>query len=185
MVGEDATHQGVVAVLNPTELVVDFDTFLARITPDRNTALVLLDELTDPHNVGDIIRSAAAFGASGVLMPAHNQAGITGAVVKTSAGMIFRLPIVQIGNVNQAIRTLKDKGFWIYGLAAEGGNTISKEKFDAPAVFIVGNEGKGIREKTMEHCDIRLRIPIDERCESLNAAVSAAVALYQWKHSLE
>ncbi|MCI0542400.1 23S rRNA (guanosine(2251)-2'-O)-methyltransferase RlmB [bacterium] len=185
LVGEDATHQGVIAVMHPNELTVDFDAFLANMKPDKHTALVLLDELTDPHNVGAIIRSAAAFGAAGALMPAHNQAGITGAVVKTSAGMIFRIPIIEIGNVNRAIQVLKDKGFWIYGLAAEGGSDIRAEKFDAPAVFIVGNEGKGIKEKTLEHCDIRLHIPIDERCESLNAAVSAAVALYQWRNSLK
>jgi 23S rRNA (guanosine2251-2'-O)-methyltransferase len=140
----------------------------------------------DPHNVGAIIRSAAAFGIAGVLIPEHNQAGITGAVIKASAGMVFTTPLVSIGNVNYAIKALKAKGFWIYGLDASGKNTLSGEKFDAPAAFVVGNEGSGIREKTLDACDIVLNIPMHERTESLNAAVSAAVVLYEWsKHHPE
>ena len=123
---------------------------------------------------------AAAFGAAGVLMPSHNQAPITGAVVKASAGMVFRVPIISIGNVNYSVDQLKDAGFKAYALAADGSHSVSEEKFDAPALFIVGNEGKGIRQKTFERCDVTLRIPIDPRCESLNASVSAAVVLYQW-----
>ena len=100
MVGDETAHQGVIAVADPNELLVDFKSFIAALKPTERTMLVLLDELTDPHNVGAIIRSAAAFGASGVLMPSHNQAPVTGAVVKASAGMVFRVPIVAIGNVN-------------------------------------------------------------------------------------
>ncbi len=100
--------------------------------------------------------------------------------MKASAGMAFRIPIVAIGNVNQAILKLKDGGFRAYALAAEGAKDITKEKFDAPSVFVIGNEGKGIREKTLEHSDVALRIPMDPRSESLNASVSAAVVLYQW-----
>lgn len=180
-VGEDASHQGVIAVIDPGELMVPFEDFISGLKIGKRVSLVLLDELTDPHNVGAIIRSAAAFGAAGVLLPSRNQAGVTGAVVKTSAGMAFRIPLVAIGNINYTIRALKEKGFWVYGLSAEGKNELAKEKFDAPAVFVVGNEGQGIREKTLEYCDVLLSIPIDARCESLNAAVSAAVVLYEWR----
>jgi 23S rRNA (guanosine2251-2'-O)-methyltransferase len=141
---------------------------------------VLLDELTDPHNVGAIIRSAAAFGAAGVLIPSHNQAPITGTVVKTSAGMAFRIPLIAIGNVNQAVDALVKEGFRTYGLVMDGSRNVAEEKFDAPSLFIVGNEGAGIRQKTLERCDVKLRIPMNERAESLNASVSAAVVLYQW-----
>jgi 23S rRNA (guanosine2251-2'-O)-methyltransferase len=180
MVGEDTAHQGVIAIADPADLMLDFRTFERELRPDEKTMLVLLDELTDPHNVGAIIRSAAAFGAAAVLMPSHNQAPITGAVVKASAGMAFRVPIVSIGNVNQTVDALKDIGFRTYGLVMDGTKNISEEKFDAPALIIIGNEGAGIRQKTLERCDVKLRIPMDERAESLNASVSAAVVMYQW-----
>ena len=185
MVGRETSHQGVIAITDPGSLVLDFKQFAAALRPTENTMLVLLDELTDPHNVGAIIRSAAAFGAAGVLLPVHNQAPITGTVVKTSAGMAFRIPIISIGNVNQAIDALKKIGFQTYGLMMNGSRNIADEKFDAPALFIIGNEGAGIRQKTLERCDISLRIPMNARAESLNASVSAAVVLYQWsvRHS--
>ena len=180
LVGDDTAHQGVIAVADPNELLLDFKSFAQGLRPTESTMLVLLDELTDPHNVGAIIRSAAAFGAAGVLMPSHNQAPITGSVVKASAGMVFRVPIVAIGNINYTVDLLKDIGFKTYALAADGTRSVAEEKFDTPALFIIGNEGKGIRQKTFERCDVTLRIPIDPRCESLNASVSAAVVLYQW-----
>ncbi len=180
MVGADASHQGVIAIADPAELMIPFDHFLEnlRITPE--TMLVLLDELTDPHNVGAIIRSAAAFGAAGVLIPPHNQAPITGAVVKASAGMVFRVPVVSIGNVNHTVRTLKEKGFLMYALTAKGERIVGKEPFAEPALVIVGNEAKGIREKTLELADVTLRIPMHPRTESLNASVSAAIVLATW-----
>jgi 23S rRNA (guanosine2251-2'-O)-methyltransferase len=178
-VGDDAVHQGVIALLSPSKLYTSFDDFLSSIKEKQNPSVMLLDELQDPHNVGAIIRSAAAFGASAVLIPEHNQAPITGTVIKTSAGMAFRIPIVVIGNVNQTIRTLKEHNFWTYGLVMEG-EALSKTVFDTPALFIVGNESTGIREKTLELCDIKLSIPMDPRCESLNAATAASVVLYEW-----
>lgn len=175
----DAVHQGVIAVINPNKLLLSFEDFLGSLDITPGSCLVLLDELQDPQNVGAIIRSAAAFGAAGVLIPQHNQAQVTGAVVKTSAGMTFRVPLVSIGNVNQTLRQLKNKGFWVYGLDMKG-NALAEEKFDAPAVFVVGNEGEGIRAKTLELCDVKLAIPMHSRTESLNAAVSAGITLYQW-----
>jgi 23S rRNA (guanosine2251-2'-O)-methyltransferase len=183
IVGEETAHQGAIAIIDPAALIVSFDDFMREQDeklPDEKTMLVLLDELTDPHNVGAIIRSAVAFGASGVLLPSHNQAGITGAVVKASAGMVFRVPIVAIGNVNQTVDTLKKIGFRTYGLAMNGSRELGEETFDAPVLVIVGNEGKGIREKTLERCDVVVRIPMDSRAESLNASVSAAIVLYAW-----
>ncbi len=180
MVGQDTSHQGVIAIVDSYNMLVDFSDFMSELKPDASTALVILDELTDPHNVGAIIRSAAAFGISGVLIPPHNQSPITGAVVKTSAGMVFRVPLVSIGNVNYAITRLKDMGFKVYGLAMQGSRNLSKETFDGPTLFVVGNENKGIRQKTLELCDASLRIPMNPRCESLNAAASTAVVLYQW-----
>lgn len=176
----EATHQGVFAHVIPEKIVVPYESFIEKLDVTDHTSLVILGELQDPHNVGAVIRSAAAFGASAVLIPEHNQAPITGTVVKVSAGMVFRMPIVSIGNVNTTVRDLKEKGFWIYGLSEEAKNPVDKEIFNRPSVFILGNEGKGIREKTLEHCDITLSIPMHPRCESLNVSVSAAVVLYAW-----
>ncbi len=179
-VGDDAVHQGVIAVLNPSKLYRTLESVLETIDMSKSPCLVLLDELHDPHNVGAIIRSAAAFGASAVLLPEHNQAPVTGTVIKTSAGMALKIPVVQIGNVNQTMRTLKDKGFWSYGLVMGGTSSLPKTKFDTATLIVVGNESTGIRQKTLELCDITLSIPMDPTCESLNASVAASVVLYEW-----
>jgi 23S rRNA (guanosine2251-2'-O)-methyltransferase len=180
LVGKDTAHQGVIFTMDPSALLVSFDDFLAALDTKTNPAIAILGEVQDPHNVGAIIRSAAAFGLSGVLIPEHNQAGVTGAVVKASSGMAFRIPLISIGNVNRALQVLKEKGFWIYGLAAQGKMSLGTEAFDAPSAFVVGNEGAGIREKTLAACDVTLKIPIHARTESLNAAVSAAIVFYEW-----
>lgn len=185
-VDEGAVHQGVIALMSEKKLLKSYKEFVADLNIDRKTAIVILGELQDPQNVGAIIRSAAGFGVSAVFVPEHNQAQVTSSVVKVSAGMAFKIPLVRIGNVNHTVRDLKDRGFWIYGLDMDTHNPLPKEKFDAPAVFIMGNEGKGIREKTAEICDIMLSIPIDEKCESLNVASSASVVMYEWyKQTLE
>lgn len=182
LVGRDAVHQGVIATMNPSALLMSLDDFLATLPAagSAKIAVAILAEVQDPHNVGAIIRSAAAFGLSGVLIPEHNQAPITGTVVKSSAGMVFRVPLVSIGNVNNAIHVLKKKGFWIYGLAMQGKTNLGTETFDAPVAFVIGNEGAGVREKTLEACDVTISIPMHARTESLNASVSAAVVFYEW-----
>ncbi len=182
LVGKDTAHQGVIATMDPSTLLISLDEYLATLpTPTpASLSVVVLGEIQDPHNVGAIIRSAAAFGLSAVLIPEHNQAGVTGAVVKASAGMVFRLPLVSIGNVNHTLTILKEKGFWIYGLAMDGKTTLGSETFDAPSAFVIGNEGAGIRTKTLTACDVTLKVPMHARTESLNAAVSAAVVFYEW-----
>lgn len=175
-------HQGIFASVSMKGLVRDYTEFMDLLEPTASTSLVLLNEITDPYNVGAIIRSAAAFGAAGVMIPTHNQAPVTGVVAKASAGTVFSVPIISITNENQTIIDLKKRRFWIYGLAMEGKHELSKEKFDAPAVFVIGSEGYGLREKTAEHCDILLKIPMHWRTESLNASVSAGVVLSHWSN---
>lgn len=180
LVGRDAAHQGVIALMDPSALFVPLDDFISSLNLKKNPAIAILGEVQDPHNVGAIIRSAAAFGLAGVFIPEHNQAPVTGAVVKASSGMVFRVPLVSIGNVNSTLKTLKERGFWVYGLAMRGTMTLGAEAFDAPSAFVIGNEGAGVREKTLATCDITLSIPMHMRTESLNAAVSAAVVFYEW-----
>lgn len=183
--GEGAVHQHVAAVIDTDALMVDFHTFLDPLSTyevDRGSVcLALLGEIQDPQNVGSIIRSAAAFGLSGVLIPKDRQAQLTGAVIKASVGTAFRIPLVAIGNVNQTVEELKRKRFWVYGLSGEADKNIRDEDFSENSVFIVGNEAKGLREKTEEHCDVVLKIPITENAESLNAGTSAAIAFYEWR----
>ncbi len=115
------------------------------------------------------------------MIPEYRQAPVTGAVVKVSAGMAFALPLISIVNTNTVLRDLKNKGFWVYGLSGKGDTKITDERFTKPSVFVLGNEERGIREKTEELCDFRLSIPIEKKVESLNVAASAAVTFYAWK----
>ncbi len=183
-VGGDATHQGIIAEIQSSSLYTPLDEVIEQAKNITNPCIVVLDELQDPHNVGAIIRSAAAFGALAVVIPEHNQAPVTGTVIKTSAGMVFRIPIVKVGNINHTLRTLKDELFVVSGLVMNGTTKLKDMKFDSPTVYIVGNESEGIRQKTLELCDITLSIPMDSRCESLNAATAASVVLYEYSRNI-
>jgi 23S rRNA (guanosine2251-2'-O)-methyltransferase len=179
-ISANAAHQGIVAAIVPDALMVGYKDFIQKLTITDDSALLILGEVQDPHNVGAVIRSAAAFGLQGVLIPPHNQAPVTGTVIKVSAGMSFRIPLVAISNVNAVARDLKERGFWLYGLEGDGTVSTTTETFTKPSAFILGNEGSGLRQKTKEVCDDLISIPIHPRCESLNAAAATAVVLSAW-----
>ena len=182
-VSSNAAHQGIVAGIYPEKLTVTYKEFMAGLKVNDHTGLLVLGEVQDPHNVGAVIRSAAAFGIKGVLIPPHNQAPITGTVVKVSAGMAFRIPLVTIPNVNTTLRDLKNRGFWTYGLEAEGSSTsTATETYPKPSVFVLGNEGSGLRPHTKEVCDDLISIPMHPQCESLNAAAATAIVLASWSN---
>jgi 23S rRNA (guanosine2251-2'-O)-methyltransferase len=176
-----ANHQGILAKVRVNDLTVDFDYFIENLEIDSNTCLVLLGELQDVQNVGSIIRNAVAFGVAGILIPEHDQAQVNGTVVKVSAGTAFSIPLVKINNVNNCIEKLKEKRFWIYGLDMFGEKSLYEENFTEATCFVIGNEGDGIRQKTKEACDMLLTIPMSTNAESLNASVSTAIALYEWR----
>lgn len=178
MVG-DVAHQGIVAEIKEFPYT-EFHPWLDGLDLDKNPLVFILNEITDPHNVGAIIRSAAAFGAAGILIPAHNQAGVTGVVYKTSAGAAHKIPIIRIGNTQHTISLLKEKKFWVAGLDADGEKTLDEETFETPTVIILGSEGSGIRLKIQESCDYMIRIPIESAVESLNASVSASIVGYAY-----
>lgn len=179
-VSANAAHQGIVAGIVAEKLMVDYREFIETVEATPSSALLILGEVQDPHNVGAVIRSAAAFGLKGVLIPPHNQAPVTGTVIKVSAGMAFRIPLVAISNVNAVIRDLQKRGFWVYGLEGDGTVSTTNEAFIKPTAFVLGNEGSGLREKTKEVCDDLISIPIHPRCESLNAAAATAIVLASW-----
>lgn len=180
-IGRDTVHQGVLASLDEKYLYTPLDEVLTTVKAKDRPLFILLDELQDPHNVGAIIRSAVAFGADAILLPSHDQTQITGAVIKTSVGMNFHIPIVRIGNINATLIMLQEKGFWVYGLTGDGDTSLTTVTFDSPTVLVIGSEGSGIAKKTLEHCDFKLSIPINEACESLNASNAVAVTMYEWK----
>jgi len=178
IVGE-VSHQGVVAEIKEFPYT-DFNTWLEEIDTEDNPLVFLLNNITDPHNVGAIIRSAVAFGASAILLPTYNQAGVTGVVYKTSVGTAHKIPVIKVGNTNQALKKLKQNKFWIAGLDAGGDKRLEDEEFDTPTVIIIGSEGSGMREKTKEGCDYTINIPISKEVESLNASVSASIVGYEF-----
>lgn len=180
LIGREAVHQGILVKLKEERLYTSFDEMASLVSKKERPLLLLLDELQDPHNVGAIIRSAVAFGADAVLLPEHRTTHLTGTVIKSAAGTNFSIPIVRIGNVTTTLLALKEKGFWIYGLTGSGDTLLTKAVFDTPSVIVVGSEGEGIAKKTLEHCDFRLSIPMDAKCESLNASNAVAVTLYEW-----
>ena len=176
----DTAHQGVIGQISVFNLIRPYEKFAEELHVTANSSVLFLSGVVDPHNVGAIIRSAAGFGASAVLLPERGQAPITTAVLKVSAGMAFRIPLVSVSNEQQALADLKKRGFKVFGLSGEGVQTIVEEEFEHPTVFILGNEGSGIASNLKPLCDKVLKIPIHKKTESLNVAASAAVALFAW-----
>jgi 23S rRNA (guanosine2251-2'-O)-methyltransferase len=151
---------------------------LQTIKDKENACIVILDELTDVHNVGAIVRTAVATGCDAVVIPKYNQAPINDTVVRTSAYTADKIPIIEM-NVNEAIRTLKDNHFWIHGLFMKSAINLWKSDLTGRIAIVVGNEGDGIHAGTEKLCDFALSIPMDKKVESLNASVSTAIALYE------
>lgn len=177
---ERVNTQGIVAGISEISYL-EFEDWLRDIDPTPETAILLLDEIEDPHNFGAILRTAAAAGFSAVVVPKHRQAPVNATVFKTSAGTAGRIPIVRAVNLNQAILALKENKFWIAGMDQHAESTIWEQTYDVPMAFVIGNEGKGMRKKTGEHCDFLLSLPMFNEVESLNASVSAALICYEWR----
>lgn len=171
-------HQGV-AVQLPAYEYADAEDILADAA-DVDGIVVALDGITDPRNLGAIVRSAAAFGAQGIIIPARRSASMTAAAWKTSAGAAARLPIAMATNLNRALEQASKMGFTVVGLAGEGEVPVSGAPgIDGPLVIVVGSEDEGLARLVREHCDALVSIPIASDVESLNASIAAAVALYE------
>ena len=141
--------------------------------------LLILDEIEDPHNLGALIRTAECAGVHGVILPKHHAAHVTPAVVKASAGATAHIPVVQVTNIVRTLKELKEQGFWIVGLDAQGRRSFTDLDYSTPTALIVGNEGRGMRRLVREHCDHLVRIPLYGEITSLNASVAGALVMYE------
>ena len=175
-----AVHQGIALQLPAFEYVHPDDLLAAALDSDREPLIVALDSITDPRNLGAIVRSAAAFGAHGVLIPERRSAGMTAAAWKTSAGAAARIPVARATNLNRSLRTYAEAGLTLIGLDGHAATSISElHDMSGPVVLVVGSEGAGLSRMVREACDSLASIPISESVESLNAGVAAGIALYE------
>ena len=175
MVPHDAPHQGVVIEVEPLE-----DLWLGDLlaeAPER-AVLLVLDQVTDPHNVGAILRSAAAFGAIGIVTQDRHSPPESGALAKAASGALERVPWVRVVNLARALEEIADAGFWRIGLAGEAEGDLQDALGPQRVALVLGAEGPGLRSNTREHCDALSRLPITGDVESLNVSNAAAVALY-------
>lgn len=172
-------HQGVMAQAAAYEYL-DLDTLIQQAqAASEQPILIAADGLTDPHNLGAIIRTAEALGVQGLMIPQRRAVGITSTVAKVAAGALESFSVARVVNLNQALEQLKTVGFWIYGLSPEGPQTLHRVEFTGPTVLVIGAEGAGISLLTQRYCDMLVSIPLAGKTASLNASVSAGIALYE------
>ena len=183
-----AEHQGVVAVVAPVAYL-DLDHMLSVIAPtlddvrEQKPVLVVLDEIEDPRNFGAILRSAVAAGADGVVVPERRMAPLSAVAVKASAGTALQIPIARASNLAETLTQLKERGYWVVGLADDGAEGVERTTvwdydWDRAVAVVVGNEGSGLRPGVRAACDVLASIPMRGPAESLNASVAAGIALF-------
>ena len=175
LVPNDAPHQGLVIEVEPLE-----DVWLGGLLADapERAVLLVLDQVTDPHNVGAILRSAAAFGAVGIVTQDRHSPPESGVVAKAASGALERMPWARVVNLARALEEIGEAGFWRIGLAGDADTDLREALGPKRAALVLGAEGAGLRPNTREHCDALARLPITEAIESLNVSNAAAVSLY-------
>jgi 23S rRNA (guanosine2251-2'-O)-methyltransferase len=184
---EQARHQGIAAQVASYDYL-DLPNLIAQAKAATDSpVIVALDSMTDPHNLGAIIRSAEALGAQGIVIPQRRAVGITSAVAKVAAGALESIAVARVVNLNQSLEQLKESGFWIYGLAPNAKDSLHKMSLSGPIVLVVGAEGEGLSLLTQRHCDVLVSIPLQGKTASLNASVAGGMALYEifrqrWLH---
>ena len=180
LAGEGAVHQGIALKVPPYEYAHPIDLLEAVFDSDETPLFVALDGITDPRNLGAIIRSVAAFGGQGVIVPQRRSVGVTASAWKTSAGAAARIPVAMASNLTQTLKAFKDAGVFVLGLDGDGDVSLPGLDFaDRPLLIVVGSEGKGLSRLVTETCDAVVSIPISAATESLNAGIAVSVALYE------
>ena len=172
-------HQGVIALSSVREYASVEDILQAAADKGEAPLLVICDELSDPHNLGAVIRTADAAGAHGVIIPKRRSAGLTAVVGKTSAGAVAHVPVARVPNLPALLKELKEAGVWVFGTAAEGTSTLYQADLKGPAAIVIGSEGDGMGRLVRENCDFIVSIPMRGKINSLNASAAAAVLLYE------
>ncbi len=172
-------HQGVVALTAAAKYAEVSDLLQLAENRGEKPLLVVCDEISDPHNLGAIIRSAECAGAHGVIIPKRRSAGVTAVVAKASAGAVSHLPVARVPNIPALLKDLKKRGLWIYGADASGAATLYETDWTGPAALVIGSEGAGMTRLAAEQCDFLVRIPMKGHINSLNASTACAVLLYE------
>lgn len=170
----DAVHQGFAIYTSPLN-----NNNLESCSFEENSKLAILDQVTDPHNLGAILRTAAAFNIKGIIIPTDNSPPESAVVAKTACGALEQIPIYRVTNIASSIKWLKKENFWIIGLDGDCQQIIDRKLFEGKSCIVLGAEGKGIRRLTRENCDVIAKIPIDSQMESLNVSTAAAIAFYE------
>jgi len=175
-----AAHQGVMA-LGAAKKYADLQSVAGASSAPTGGLLLVLDGIEDPHNLGAIIRTAHAAGATGVVIPERRAASLTDVVGKAAAGALEHLPVVRVTNINRSLEELKQQGYWIYGLDERGAELYDRVEYTEPTAIVLGAEGKGLHEQVRRHCDVLVRIPMAGKISSLNVSVAAGIVLFEWK----
>ena len=172
-------HQGVIAVAAVREYASVEDIFAAAAEKGEKPLIVVCDELSDPHNLGAVIRTAECAGAHGVIIPKRRSAGLTAVVAKTSAGAVSYLPVARVSNIPALLKDLQKQGVWVFGTAADGNTALYDADLKGPAAIVIGSEGDGMSRLVAEGCDFLVSIPMKGHISSLNASAAAAILLYE------
>jgi len=175
----NANHQGIAATVAPYDYVELDDLISQAKTATDNPVIIIADGISDPHNLGAIIRTGEALGIQGLIIPQRRAAGVNSTVMKVAAGALEHFAIARVTNLNQAISQLQKSGFWIYGTVAESGNYLYKTKLEGAIGLVIGSEDKGISHATAKSCDFLVSIPMRGNTPSLNASVATAICLYE------
>ena len=172
-------HQGIIASVAAHDYATLDDIFAVAEERGEAPLIVVCDELSDPHNLGAILRTAECAGAHGVIIPKRRSVALTAVVAKASAGAIEYMKVARVSNVAATLRELKSRGVWVFGTAADGTTALYDADLKGPAAIVIGNEGAGMSRLVAETCDFKVSIPMRGRISSLNASAAAAILLYE------
>ena len=178
LLGEEAVHQGLALEAEPLE-ALDLDDILRGAAMAERALLVILDQVSDPHNVGAVLRAAGAFGAKGVIVSAHGAPPVTGALAKAASGALELVPLIPVVNLARALERLKEERFWCCGLDERAPELLGRLDLGLRVALVLGAEGDGLRRLVREQCDYLARLPTTPAMPSLNVSTAAAIALYQ------